>query len=1000
MLSSKHSKKNIPILCLAFAFLAIACTEQIIVSPGLSTAPSFEVNTISINPSRLSDGQQPALVTLPSQNKFRVVKLSGTINKNLTLQEGVGYFLDGLVYIGNETNQGPTLTIQPGATIYGSGAKSSLIVTRGSKVIARGTKEKPIIFTSLKELERKEITKQDSSDARGEWGGIFINGMAPINNCNNGNSNGGTASCENERTKETGKYGGAYKEDYSGILEYIRVEHAGQSLQQNNGSTGITFQGVGEKTRISNIHVHNSNGNGVDFNGGTVGATNLVITGASGNSINWTEGWQGNLQNVVVLQSAKQSKKMVNGNNYAMQDPHRIPRSKPKLANFTLIGNETDSAIVLKEGTGGEFYNGIVVKALEGIVFNDEETYKLLSKPPHNIDNGRILFDSIILNNRSITKSITTGDITAEAIKRHLSDRILEKVDIDETNFIPGPAIGDVLQRNKKGELLFLGSDNRVYSATDIRPPQNKLSGSPLTTRVALGRLPISDLSNVSGLANKHYIGAFSPTETLTENWAAGWTKPDTLFRNITPPENSCPEGTSTGGRLGHGKLACRIVGTIEKDLTLKAINNIYYRLYGKVFVGRDSGPRKEAGQNSNFVTLTIEPGVTVFGDSANDGLIINRGSKIIAEGTKEKPIVFTSGKAVRGNALYDTDSGEWMGLTINGRAGINKCKVGGGISGKHGGTHLCQGEGEAETGKYGGEVDLDNSGSLKYVRVEFAGKHYSEEAQTNGISFQGVGSGTKVEYVQVHNNGDDGVEFFGGTVNAKYLVITGAGDDAVDWTDGWRGNIQYLIIEQKDENDHAFEGDNYNESEPNISPRSAPSISNFTIIGNPNNPGIKLREGTAGKFVNGIISGNKFGIDIDDPSKFKGGSYQQMLEENLVLSSILIDSNTPVVDDSRLSDSNKRENFTAKEIRTKIKNLKLGSLTLTGDNTFYENRKKIGYIPSSVEKSIPIFNTKLLNQSDENLFETVDFIGAVKDKNDNWYTGWTVNYRGVTSER
>ena len=85
----------------------------------------------------------------------------------------------------------------------------------------------------------------------------------------------------------------------------------------------------------------------------------------------------------------------------------------------------------------------------------------------------------------------------------------------------------------------------------------------------------------------------------------------------------------------------------------------------------------------------------------------------------------------------------------------------------------------------------------LNYVVVKFAGSNVDPENQLNGIAFQGVGSGTEVDYVQVHNNLDDGVEFFGGTVNAKHMVLTGNADDSLDWTDGWQGSIQYLIIDQ-----------------------------------------------------------------------------------------------------------------------------------------------------------------------------------------------------------
>ena len=113
------------------------------------------------------------------------------------------------------------------------------------------------------------------------------------------------------------------------------------------------------------------------------------------------------------------------------------------------------------------------------------------------------------------------------------------------------------------------------------------------------------------------------------------------------------------------------------------------------------------------------------------------------------------------------------------------------------GGTAECTKEGEANSGLFGGDDPTDSSGSLKYMVVKYAGSNVDPENQLNGIAFQGVGSGTEVDYVQVHNNLDDGIEFFGGNVSARHVVLTGNADDSLDWTDGWQGSIQFLLINQ-----------------------------------------------------------------------------------------------------------------------------------------------------------------------------------------------------------
>ena len=161
---------------------------------------------------------------------------------------------------------------------------------------------------------------------------------------------------------------------------------------------------------------------------------------------------------------------------------------------------------------------------------------------------------------------------------------------------------------------------------------------------------------------------------------------------------------------------------------------------------------------------------------------------------------------------------GDWGGLIINGNAPINGCDE-----------DLCSAEGEGSTGLYGGDNTEDNSGTLRYVRVEYAGTQFSEDNELNGIAFQGVGSGTTVEYIQVHMNADDGVEFYGGSVNVKYVVLTGIGDDSMDWTDGWNGKAQFVLAKQaSDDGDNGIEADN-NKANNDFEPRSNPTLANMT---------------------------------------------------------------------------------------------------------------------------------------------------------------------------
>ena len=284
------------------------------------------------------------------------------------------------------------------------------------------------------------------------------------------------------------------------------------------------------------------------------------------------------------------------------------------------------------------------------------------------------------------------------------------------------------------------------------------------------------------------------------------------------------------------------IRGRFTRDLVLT--RNAYWVLRGTVFI--DAPAR-----------LIIEPGTTVVGELATRGtLVVERGAQIIADGTREQPIVFTSDQPVG-----ERGRGDWGGLIINGRAPLN---LPGGV-----------GVGEADTGIYGGNDPDDNSGILRFVRVEFAGIEFSPDNELNGIAFQGVGSGTIVDHIQVSFNKDDGVEMFGGSVDLKHIVLTNIGDDSIDWTFGWNGRIQFAIVQQRgDDGDKGIEADN-NGNNNDLLPRSNPTIYNATIIGDPTTEfgaesveGLRLREGTAGTLRNFIEIGFKtVGVNVANAS-------------------------------------------------------------------------------------------------------------------------------------
>jgi hypothetical protein len=263
-------------------------------------------------------------------------------------------------------------------------------------------------------------------------------------------------------------------------------------------------------------------------------------------------------------------------------------------------------------------------------------------------------------------------------------------------------------------------------------------------------------------------------------------------------------------------------------------VNTNYYVLRGAVFV--------EAGG-----TLNIAAGTRVIGESGSVGtLIVRRGGRLNAIGTRTAPIVFTSDQPIGSRGR-----GDWGGIILNGNAPVN---IEGG-----------EGFGEADTGVYGGNNPNDNSGTLRYVRVEFAGVEFSPDNELNGVAFQGVGRGGTYEFIQVHMNRDDALEWFGGTADIKYAVASNAADDSFDWTFGWIGRAQFIAVHQRgDDGDRGIEADN-NEFNNQLLPRSNPQIYNITLCGDPDRAegaessiAMTLRRGTAFTLRNFLVTGFK----------------------------------------------------------------------------------------------------------------------------------------------
>ncbi len=313
----------------------------------------------------------------------------------------------------------------------------------------------------------------------------------------------------------------------------------------------------------------------------------------------------------------------------------------------------------------------------------------------------------------------------------------------------------------------------------------------------------------------------------------------------------SCSSDDNSDNNNGGGPDPTENIGqTLKKGQTLTLEKNKKYNLSTKLVV-------------EDGATLNIEEGVEIIGTGGTSSYIaVAQGGQIFVKGTNTNPVVMTALEKTRGS---------WGGLVVCGKAPINKAKTA---------------TAEVSDLTYGGDVANDNSGSIRYLRIEYAGANFNSEKEFNGLSLFGVGSGTKIEYVQAHEGSDDGFEWFGGTVSAQYLVSTHNDDDQFDWTEGWNGQEnKFWFSKQSGTADKGFEADN-NAKTRTAEPYSNPTIDGITLIAAKKGEGtaMKLREGTKGKMNNVVLSGWKLAFDVEHDETIANVGDGSLLVSNVKL--------------------------------------------------------------------------------------------------------------------
>ncbi len=906
-----------------------------------------------------------------------VCAIQGPITSDLTLTADVMYRMLGKVDVGVDmggdgTKSGgvsATLTIPADAVILGKVSQDYLVVNRGSKIIANGTQSKPIRFTHNTAIEGTVGELE-----RGLWGGLVILGQAPINKCSNDVR--GTAECERVVEGSNALMGGANKNDNSGKLNFVRVEYAGYEIFPGNELNGITFGGVGDATEVDFVQVHNNQDDCVEFFGGTVNVKHLICTNAGDDNLDIDWGYQGKMQFVVVKQSSDASDHVVESDNTNSDSSVGYltePRSRPMVTNFTFLAQGADEPLKYKEGVSGIYINGIVKNNVSQnlIESTNIETIQDGAITP-KIQHHSVFMDAA--GDTSPFKADTSSSgVTAEQLEASIKERATDLV-IGTNTLVSGFFLGD--------------NESAVTSAFDVSKVQGMCAVGPHAAGTPTDLCPTYSSKEERYIVDTwfsatNYIGAFSPGSDIDNNWASGWT-----LGLFTDPE--CPAGTLESEVL-LGRKVCSLSGVLTTDLTLVAGN--YYKLDGKVAVGIDMGSdgTKTGGASA---TLTIEPGVTVFGESGNDYLVVTRGSKINAVGTSSAPIIMTGRQDILGEADIVNTRGLWGGLVLLGKSPINKCSFSTSGTSSTAGTRVnpCEKNVEGSVGDtMGGEIPTDSSGTLKYVRVQYAGYEVFPGNELNGITFGGVGSGTDVSYIQVHNNADDCVEFFGGTVDVKYLVCTGADDDNLDIDWGYQGRLQFVIVQQSnDKGDHIVESDNTN-SDAAVGyltePRSNAVVSNFTFISKGFDEIFKLKEGVSGQYLNGVaivnsaVTGRTTNcIETTFIETVQAGAVTPTFSMN----SVAMDCPGYIKTDASSGGA------TIAQVDAIVK---AGSNNLYGANSgggSYVNTLS-GVVNGTAENAATVTAIPDTYNSDS-WFTTPTYIGAVSSATDTWYKNWTLS--------
>ncbi len=497
------------------------------------------------------------------------------------------------------------------------------------------------------------------------------------------------------------------------------------------------------------------------------------------------------------------------------------------------------------------------------------------------------------------------------------------------------------------------------------------LSGASCAALAACGASDIASPGTGGNVTINNVTPAPTPTPTPTPTGVI--------------PAGGCPtiasdQGTITG-TTGTYRV-CRLPNLITSSISLPKVAGLLYEINGRVNVGCDGGfaaPTAAAPVASTTVgcgnltadtavMLTIAPGVILYGSTGQSWVAVNRGNQIQAVGTASAPIVFTSRDNVLG-INDDTSQGQWGGVVLMGRGVVTDCNVGSTAA------NTCERdtEGAADLARFGGTNNAYNAGRMSFVQIRYSGFVLGANRELQALTTEGIGTGTVLNNIQSHNSSDDGAEFFGGAINMKYYIATGADDDSLDVDTGAQMNVQYaLLLPRATKGDALFEIDS-NGLETDL-PRTRLNVANFTAI-----QSVASADNEANDLAAALFRGNSDttlvnGLIITPNNECIRMNGSGTTPVTLAVRSVAMQCNATKYLGSG--------SLTAAQVAAAF-----ATGTNNNNDSFTASFANV-FINGANETAVTGTDPKTINA----FFDTTTWAGAVRNSTDTWYAGWTCN--------